>query len=1089
MDINDSLESYRRAAARHPSLLGQHPADSSSSEDWEASPPSTSLSPLQLPNKYAQVELLGETRLSLTYQALNTETKVLEVVKQPHPRLMVHAEAIERFRLEVHLAAKLTGKRIVPVLHSHLAEPPYYFTMPYIEGEHLTAYADRQELTRRQRIELFLEVCQGVAYAHERGVLHLDLKPNNILVDRDGEPQLLDFGLGRLHENSDAAEQSQQRITGSLGYMSPEQAARRVADTRSDIYALGVILYELLTRSLPIEFVPDLEVMLERIQHHPPQDPQKLPDPVDRELSAILLMALHKEPGQRYQSVAELIRDVRCYLINEPIQAVRPSLVYLARKWWQRHRIAASLSIIVALAVLIGGGYTFYVVQSNRQKDASLASATHVRHLLTGRWLAQRSSPIAASDLLWDEYFATEGQNTSEARATLYALWDFFRQYPCLWSISCLGADNRPVDVEFTPDGNFIVVLWDDGTVRRIAAEDGAPLDQEQPLASNIQSLTKQPGSGDLYLGTQTGQVLCLQDSDSNSPRVKVLPLDLESSQPIISLAVSENGKSIALTTNTRVIVYTLTDHWRQTWNRTIPMSPTAVALARNGTHLAVAGAPYLGSPSRQGLYVWDLNEDRQIYLDSQALTQNCRGVVFDGLDRLLVAAPLSPVRIDPSTSRTESFSPQSRWGMRSIACSPSTPSIIAYSRGDGSIQWHATQQAEPSSARGYHRLNASESEIAFSPCGNQLVSVASDAIKLWRVIAPGSSATHTQSLSDNYKIEQFSISKDDDPKLAIMTRTQVSLLALFRDEVREKWQFEGLRSIMLSPDGKQLAITDSIDDRATLRLIDLDRPEVIKSYPTPVFLIQEPVWSTRHPGCIFLPAALKSTTGDSVDEGGAYIFSPSSTGNMQFQLIERFASEVAHIDLDEDEQWLAICSTGVRNHHIRAGEPGMVSVYRSTGRSLARQPFDECYKKIIDFDVPWHTWRLAIISANRSRPIIATAGVRRSIYLWDGLSGESLGQLSGHDDAIYTLERFQDDLLVSCSHDKTARIWDIKTRQELCMLFEDPQLVPTLAINDGRVAMYNGTRIQVADVRDILHFIAGNRELEFARYQNRINP
>jgi hypothetical protein len=86
-------------------------------------------------------------------------------------------------------------------------------------------------------------------------------------------------------------------------------------------------------------------------------------------------MALHKEPGQRYQSVAELIRDVRCYLINEPIQAVRPSLVYLARKWWQRHRIAASLSIIVALAVLIGGGYTFYVVQSNRQKDASLASA------------------------------------------------------------------------------------------------------------------------------------------------------------------------------------------------------------------------------------------------------------------------------------------------------------------------------------------------------------------------------------------------------------------------------------------------------------------------------------------------------------------------------------------------------------------------------------------------------------------------------------------------------------------------------------------------------------------------------------------
>ena len=208
-------------------------------------------------------------------------------------------------------------------------------------------------------LSLFARICDGVNAAHLRGVIHRDLKPGNILVDDQGQPHVLDFGLAKLTDDSAAATEPAHAMTvtgqfvGSLPWASPEQAAGRSdeIDIRTDVYSLGVVLYQLLTGRFPYPVAGRIDEVVRHIVHDSPARPSAIRRPIDRELETIVLKCLAKEPERRYQSAGELARDLRRYLAGEAIEARRDSLTYVISKGLARHRVAAFVAATVTLAV------------------------------------------------------------------------------------------------------------------------------------------------------------------------------------------------------------------------------------------------------------------------------------------------------------------------------------------------------------------------------------------------------------------------------------------------------------------------------------------------------------------------------------------------------------------------------------------------------------------------------------------------------------------------------------------------------------------------------------------------------------------
>ena len=273
------------------------------------------------------------------------------------------AQALRRFREEIQLLGLLQHPGITQV---YAADPDGedsqgrpYFAMAYIDGRVLTEYADEENLSRDQRIELLAKVCDAVHYAHSQGIIHRDLKPANVLVNEHGQPKVLDFGIARAvgeeFETRTLLTHSE-HVVGTMGYMAPEQFSGRAdgVGPRADVYALGVMLFELLTGTLPHE-LEGLN-LFEAGQRITQSDATRIGRVVRQhrgELEVIVGKALQRDLTQRYESAAELAADLRRYLAGEPIHAKPPSAIYRSRKFLQRHQrptTAAGLALGFGIA-------------------------------------------------------------------------------------------------------------------------------------------------------------------------------------------------------------------------------------------------------------------------------------------------------------------------------------------------------------------------------------------------------------------------------------------------------------------------------------------------------------------------------------------------------------------------------------------------------------------------------------------------------------------------------------------------------------------------------------------------------------------
>ncbi len=320
---------------------------------------------------YRLLEILGEGGMGRVYRAEQDRPRRAVALKVVRPERTTR-EALRRFEHEYYLLGKMHHPGIAQIYEAGSIETPAgprpFFAMELIHGRPLTKFADDERLSSRARIALFLDVCDAVAHAHQRGIIHRDLKPGNILVEAPGRPKVLDFGLARL----DDAEASVSlpstlsgEILGTLSYMSPEQVAGApdLIDVRTDVYSLGVILYELLAGRMPYELRG--RGLFEAAKIIAEEEPSRLGS-VDRayrgDVETILGKALAKERSGRYETVAALAEDLRRHLADRPIAARRPGAMEQARKFARRNpalvsAVAAAFVVTASLAAAAGSAY------------------------------------------------------------------------------------------------------------------------------------------------------------------------------------------------------------------------------------------------------------------------------------------------------------------------------------------------------------------------------------------------------------------------------------------------------------------------------------------------------------------------------------------------------------------------------------------------------------------------------------------------------------------------------------------------------------------------------------------------------------
>src|SRR5881296_2149849 len=318
---------------------------------------------MDLGERYHIVQQLGEGGMGEVYLARDRELDRDVALKVIRLDLSSHPAILERFKREIQLSSNITHKNILRVYDLGEASGVKFLTMQYVDGQDLAAMMRRDgRLPLPRAVDIFRQICEGLQAAHEQGVIHRDLKPQNILIDGRGRVSIADFGLAKSFEYASLTEAG--RVIGTPHYMSPEQVKGVPLDQRSDIYSLGIILYEMLTGTVPFTGSSAYEVMIQRTQRTPRPASDHNPK-IPQYLLKILDRCLQPMPDLRYASASEILRDLDS-------QSFHSSLQYRIR----RGRLATAATVaavITAVLLIVGAIVGWQALRASKQRATEAA--------------------------------------------------------------------------------------------------------------------------------------------------------------------------------------------------------------------------------------------------------------------------------------------------------------------------------------------------------------------------------------------------------------------------------------------------------------------------------------------------------------------------------------------------------------------------------------------------------------------------------------------------------------------------------------------------------------------------------------------